>query len=101
MLFRSGLSTAQWSSFTWVLLGVIVLVPTFAAIVLYLEGISGLGPSQAAVVSTLEPIFTIILARLLLSQAPLTWLQWLGVALVLVGVVVAELGTRDLEPAAV
>ena len=96
-----GLSTAQWSSFTWVLLGVIVLVPTFAAIVLYLEGISGLGPSQAAVVSTLEPIFTIILARLLLSQAPLTWLQWLGVALVLVGVVVAELGTRDLEPAAV
>jgi drug/metabolite transporter (DMT)-like permease len=97
----SGLSTAQWSGLTWLLLGVIVLVPTFIAIVLYLEGISGLGPSQAAVISTLEPIFTIALARLLLPQAPLTILQWFGVLLVLAGVVVAEMGTKDLEPASV
>lgn len=93
-----GLSTASWTSTTWILLGAIVLVPTFAAIVLYLEGIRGLGPSQAAVVSTLEPIFTIFLAGLLLGER-LDLLQWGGVALVLGGVVVAELGSREVQMA--
>lgn len=97
-----GLSTGGWSGTTWGLLVAIVLIPTFAAIVLYLEGIRGLGPSQAAVVSTLEPIFTIALAWLFLDQAQLTWLQLAGVGLVLAGVVAAELGERGaLEPAGV
>ena len=99
----TALSTASWRLETWGLLVAIVLVPTFAAIVLYLEGIRGLGPSQAAVVSTLEPIFTIVLARLFLpEQAALTALQLVGVALVVGGVLVAEIGARaDVEPAAV
>jgi len=77
----------------WWLLGAIVLVPTFAAIVLYLEGIRGLGPSQAAVVSTLEPLFTIVLAWAVLGQTLDVW-QMFGAACVLGGVVWAELSAR-------
>jgi drug/metabolite transporter (DMT)-like permease len=96
----SSLSPAAWEPRAWVLLGAIVLVPTFAAVVLYLQGIRGLGPSQAAVVSTLEPLFTIALARVFLHEQ-LVAVQWLGAILVLVGVVFAETSARRIEqPAA-
>lgn len=91
------LSPAAWQSRVWVLLAVIVVVPTFAAIVLYLEGIRGLGPAQAAVISTLEPLFTIALARVFLHEA-LKPMQFAGAALVLAGVVAAELSARATEP---
>jgi drug/metabolite transporter (DMT)-like permease len=94
---RLSLSPARWSSAAWWLLGAIVLVPTFAAIILYLEGIRGLGPSQAAVVSTLEPLFTIILAWMILGQR-LSWVQAAGATLVLGGVVASEMSARTALP---
>ena len=67
---------------------------------LYLQGIRGLGPSQAAVISTLEPLFTIVLAGLVLHER-LAPVQWLGAMLVLGGVVFAETSARRIEqPAA-
>ncbi len=96
----ASLSPAAWEPRAWVLLGAIVLVPTFVAVVLYLQGIRGLGPSQAAVISTLEPLFTIALARVVLHEQ-LVAVQWLGAALVLGGVVFAETSARRIEqPAA-
>jgi drug/metabolite transporter (DMT)-like permease len=89
----ASLSPADWTARAWWLLLAIVLVPTFAAVVLYLEGIRGLGPSQAAVVSTFEPLFTIALAAWLLGER-LAPLQLVGAALVLGGVVAAEVGAR-------
>ena len=81
-------------------LAAIVIVPTFIAVVLYLQGIRGLGPSQAAVISTLEPLFTIVLARVFLDEQ-LVAVQWLGAILVLAGVVFAETSARRIEqPAA-
>jgi drug/metabolite transporter (DMT)-like permease len=88
-----GLSVADWETATWWILGAIVLIPTFAAVVLYLEGIRGLGPAQAAVVSTLEPLFTIALAAVVLGER-LAPLQLAGAALVLAGVVGAEVAAR-------
>lgn len=92
-----GLSPASWQPEVWWLLLAIVLVPTFAAIVLYLEGIRGLGPSQAAVISTLEPLFTIVLAWLFLGER-LTATQLVGAALVLAGVAGAEIAARFARP---
>lgn len=91
-----GLSVAGWQPQTWWLLGAIVLIPTFAAVVLYLEGIRGLGPAQAAVISTLEPLFTIALAALILGER-LTTLQLAGAGLVLAGVVAAEVAARSVD----
>ena len=88
-----SLSVAGWSTTLWLILAAIVLVPTFAAVVLYLEGIRGPGPSQAAVVSTLEPLFTIALAAVVLGER-LAPLQLAGAVLVLVGVVTAKVAQR-------
>jgi len=93
----AGLSPAGWAPRVWWLLIVIVLVPTFAAVVLYLEGIRGLGPSQAAVISTLEPLFTIALAWWVLGER-LTPAQTVGAALVLAGVAGAEMAARFSQP---
>jgi drug/metabolite transporter (DMT)-like permease len=76
----------------------IVVIPTFAAVVLYLQGIRGLGPSQAAVVSTLEPLFTIALVSVFLPTQTLTPVQLLGAGLVLAGVVWSEISNRVAEP---
>lgn len=92
----SALSPHAWQPQAWVVLGAIVIVPTFIAIVLYLQGIRGLGPSQAAVISTLEPLFTIVLAGVVLHER-LVAIQWVGAALVLSGVVFAEVAARRIE----
>lgn len=91
-----SLSMADWTAKAWILLAAIVLVPTFAAVLLYLEGIRGLGPSQAAVISTFEPLFTIVLAAAFLGER-LKGLQLVGAAFVLLGVVAAEIGARHAE----
>ncbi|NTW28433.1 MAG: EamA family transporter [Coriobacteriia bacterium] len=101
LVLGQSLSPGSWHPAVWWLLGVIVLVPTFVAIVLYLEGIRGLGPSQAAVVSTLEPLFTMVLAWFVLHER-LTAPQVLGAVLVLAGVAAAEIAARmTAEPPAV
>ena len=99
LLAGQSLSPAPWQPAAWWLLLAIVLVPTFAAVVLYLQGIRGLGPSQAAVVSTVEPLFTIALAWVVLQQR-LAPSQVLGAVLVLAGVVGSEMAARAaIEPA--
>ncbi len=95
-----SLSTASWNSQVWTLLGAIVLLPTFLAVVLYLRGVQHLGPSQASILSTFEPIFTILLAALVLGER-LTLVQWAGAALVVVGVVAAEREARPVDDLAV
>lgn len=89
LLFGGSLSTAEWTPRLWGLLGWIVLVPTFLAVLLYLNGIRRLGPAQAAIVSTTEPIFTIALAAAVLHDR-LSLVQLLGAALVFAGVLAAE-----------
>jgi len=92
-----SLMPAEWTAGAWALLIAIVLVPTFAAIVLYLQGIRSLGPSQAAIVSTTEPLFTIVLAAIVLGER-LAPVQLLGAALVVGGVLAAEWRRKGLVP---
>ena len=50
------------------------------------------GAAQASLVSTVEPIYTIVLASILFGER-LTPVQLLGGALVIIGVVIAQTGT--------
>ncbi len=95
----STLSVVSWDVRLWVLLGVLVIVPTFAAVILYLRAVQALGASQAALLSTFEPVFTLALAVTVLGDA-LSVSQWVGAALVIVGVIIAEKRGATLEPAA-
>jgi drug/metabolite transporter (DMT)-like permease len=89
-------STAAWTPTAWLVLGLIVLVPTFAAVMLYLGGIKGMGAPQAAVISTLELPFTILLAAAFVGER-LSAVQILGAAVVLAGVVLAEWGSAGVD----
>lgn len=89
LLAGDVLSPTGWSAELWGLLGLIVLLPTVAAVLLFLRGVRELGASRTALVSTLEPVFTILMAAWLLGER-LTLLQSAGVALVIGGIVLAE-----------
>jgi drug/metabolite transporter (DMT)-like permease len=84
-----SLSVAAWTPQLWILVLLIVLTPTFLAVILLFRGMKGLGPSRTAIISTLEPLFTIALAAALLGDR-LSLVQWVGALLVLGGVVLAE-----------
>jgi len=90
-------SVAGWDLSAWGSLALMVLVPTAAAIVLYLGGIQRMGAAQAAVVSTLELPFTIVFAAIAFPAEQLTLVQLVGAAIVLGGVVLAEWGSPSGE----
>lgn len=86
-------SVARWDMTAWGAVALMVAIPTFAAVMLYLGGIARMGAAQAAVVSTLELPFTVAFAALAFPLERLSPLQLLGAAVVLGGVVMAEWGS--------
>lgn len=88
---------AKWDGVAWLAVALIVAVPTFAAVMLYLGGIRRMGAAQAAVVSTLELPFTVLFAAMTFPSERLSLVQLLGAAIVLGGVVMAEWGSPSGE----
>lgn len=88
---------AQWDGTAWIAVVLIVAIPTFAAVMLYLGGIKRMGAAQAAVISTLELPFTVMFAALAFPLERLTPLQLVGAGIVLAGVVLAEWGSPSGE----
>jgi drug/metabolite transporter (DMT)-like permease len=78
--------SAAWGG----LIGVGV-VSTFIAIQTFYAGTRRIGAAQAALISTVEPFYTIALAALLFGIA-LTPVQLLGGVLIITGVVIAQTG---------
>jgi drug/metabolite transporter (DMT)-like permease len=77
----------------WGWLACLAVVSTVAAISLFFAGLSRVGPTAAAILSTLEPVTTVVLAYLVFGEV-LAGVQLLGGALVLGGVVVLSLNPR-------
>lgn len=69
------------------------LVSTFIAVQAFYAGAHRIGAARAALVSTVEPVWTIVLASLLFGES-LGPLQLVGGAMILVGVVIAQAGGR-------
>lgn len=84
---------ARWDVSAWGAVVLMVAIPTFAAVMLYLGGIARMGAAEGAVVSTLELPFTVAFAALAFPLERLSTLQLLGAAIVLGGVVMAEWGS--------
>lgn len=96
LLSGAALAPVGWGWQLWLLLATIVVFPTFAAVFLYLRALSRIGTAQASVLSTLEPLFTIVLAAIVLGER-LAPVQLAGAALVLAGVLLSELRARGVE----
>src|SRR5919108_617516 len=75
----------------WPYLVGIGVVATFVAIQTFYAGTRRVGAAQASLISTIEPIWTISLAALLLGES-LSPIQLAGGVLILLGVVIAQTG---------
>jgi len=69
----------------WLALLAIALLSTVLAILTFFAGLQRLGAAQASMLSTLEPVVTVVLAALLLGEE-VGWTQAAGGALILAGV---------------
>lgn len=67
------------------------VVSTFVAVQAFYAGAHRIGAARASIVSTVEPIWTIVLANLLFAEV-LGPLQLVGGAMILAGVVLAQTG---------
>jgi drug/metabolite transporter (DMT)-like permease len=76
----------------------IALVSTVGAIVLFFAGLKRVGPTAASILSTLEPVVTVVLAALAFGES-LGPAQLLGGALVLAAAVVLRAPARTAAPA--
>jgi drug/metabolite transporter (DMT)-like permease len=85
----------------WPVLAGLVAVPTVGATVLYVSGVARLGAARAALVATIEPFVTVVLAGLLFGER-FTPGQWLGGGLIVAAIVLAQRPAPqgDLLPAA-
>ena len=72
----------------------IALVSTVAAITLFFAGLARVGPTRASTLSTIEPVFTIILAWMLLGER-IGVLQAVGGVLILAAVVLLARAPSD------
>jgi drug/metabolite transporter (DMT)-like permease len=81
---------AHYSGRQWLFLMVFALVSVLAPFAFYFAGLEHLEPTRAIVVSCLEPVFSILLAAVLLGEV-LRPLQALGILLVLVAIIVVQL----------
>ena len=70
----------------WWLIAGIVIIATVIPVVTFLAGLQRIGPTNASMLSTLEPVVTVILAALLLHDA-LKQLTLLGGGLILIAVI--------------
>lgn len=75
----------------WFGLAGVGVLSTFVAIQTFYAGTQRIGAAQAALISTVEPIWTIVLAAILFGIA-LTPVQLAGGALILGGVLIAQAG---------
>jgi drug/metabolite transporter (DMT)-like permease len=80
----------------WILLGMIVF-NTILPLGTFLSGMARIGPTAASLLSTLEPVFTVLLAFALLGER-LTLLQSVGIGLVLTAAALLIFSHRRRRP---
>ena len=69
----------------WTAIASIVLIATVLPVVAFLSGLERIGPTNAAMLSTLEPVVTVLLATWWLNER-LKPVTWLGGGLILIAV---------------
>lgn len=85
----TGTLTASLAPAAWASIAGFALVGTTLAFLLFLRGLSVLGPVRTAIVSTIEPFFTAVLGALVLTQ-PLPPATLAGGALIATAVVLLQ-----------
>jgi DME family drug/metabolite transporter len=88
---------AHYAPAQWLFLFVFSMISVLGAFSLYFLGLQHLEPARAIIVSCLEPVFSVLLAALLLGEV-LRPIQALGIAFVLAAIVIVQRpGSRGTE----
>jgi len=89
----TAMSKPHWptSSSGWLVVAGIALIATVIPVTAFLAGLKRIGPTNAAMLSTLEPVVTVVLAAWLLSES-LAPLSLLGGGLILAAVILLARG---------
>jgi len=103
----SGLIAIKGASFPttwsgWASVSAVALISTVLAVVTFLAGLERVGPTNAATLSTIEPVVTVILAALVLDEA-ITPLRIAGGMMILLAVILltrSKLAVRERPSAA-
>ena len=82
----------------WLWLLLIAVVSTVVAVSAFFAGLRLVGPSEAAILSTFEPVVTVVLAYMVLGER-LAPAQLVGGALVLAAVILLQMRPRPVERA--
>jgi len=85
----SGDFDTSFDAIGWLWIAAIVVVSTVLAIVCFFAGLGLVGPSRASIISTVEPVVTVVLAMIVFGEE-LAPTQLLGGALVLGSVVLLQ-----------
>jgi len=82
----------------WMTITSIVLIATVLPVVTFLAGLKRIGPANAAMLSILEPVVTVILAAIFLDET-LSPITWVGGGLILTAVLLQTRGElRRIQP---
>lgn len=85
---------AHYSFSQWIFLFVFSLISVLGAFSLYFLGLQYLEPTRAIIASCLEPVFSILLAALLLGEV-LRTIQTVGIIFVLAAIVIVQMPARS------
>jgi len=55
------------------------------------------GPTQTAIIFTLEPVFAVIFASFIIGDETMTWLGWLGCALIFIAILITVLKKSEIN----
>jgi len=86
-------AAARYAAAQWLFLFLFSMISVLGAFSLYFLGLQYLEPTRAIVASCLEPVFSILLAALLLGEV-LRPIQVLGIVLVLAAILIVQLPGR-------
>lgn len=85
-----GGTTWKLAGVTWMGIGGIILFSTIIAMLTFFEGIKRIGATSASIISTSEPVMTVVLAVIFFNEQ-LTLLQAVGGIFVVLGAILAVL----------
>ncbi len=94
------IAAAHYAPAQWLFLFVFSMISVLGAFSLYFLGLQHLEPTRAIIASCLEPVFSIVLAALLLGEV-LRPIQTLGIIFVLAAIVIVQRPSRGVTERAV
>ena len=89
-----GELTFETDAHTWTAIMSLALISTALAFLVFVKGLSVLGPVRTAIVSTVEPFFTALLGAWVLRQ-PMTRATLIGGAMIAAAVILLQLRSAE------